>query len=70
MGIKINGCEYEPTEKDTKAVAVEMWYDRHYKHWVLYPVDIDGNQLVEAEYGFGKKEALSIKSSLEQEYIH
>lgn len=68
MALKINGCDYEPTYEEPKAVAVAMWYDRHYRHWVLYPVDADGNQLAEARYGFGKAEAKEIKADLEAEY--
>lgn len=68
MTLRINGCEYEPAYEEPKAVAVEMWYDRHYRHWVLYPVDADGNQLAEARYGFGKTEAKEIKADLEAEY--
>ena len=66
--IKINGKVCEPSFEEHEAVAVEMWYDRHYRHWVLYPIDAEGNQLVEAKYGFGKKEALAIKKDLETEY--
>lgn len=57
--------DVEPTFfEDRKAVDVECWYDRHYRHWVIYPVDAEGNQLEEASYGFGKKEAMEIKSDM------
>ena len=59
--------EWDGPDDDSKAVAVEMWYDRHYRHWVIYPVDAEGNQLHEARYGFGKAEALRIKKDIEQE---
>lgn len=52
---------------DPKAVDVVMWYDRHYRHWVIYPVDAEGNQLEEASYGFGKAEALAIKAEMLKE---
>ena len=53
----------EPDER--KPVAVEYWYDRHFWHWVIYPVDAEGNQMCEARYGFSKKEALEIKADFE-----
>ena len=65
--IKINGVEYEPND-DPKAIAVDMWYDRHRREWVIYPVDADGNQLAEARYGFSKQEAQAIKADIEEEY--
>ena len=69
LKIKIDGvaCEYIPEGKKA-AVKIEMWYDRSRREWVLYPVDEEGNQLVEARHGFGKAEALSIKKDLEKEY--
>lgn len=66
--IDLTGNRVEFEEEEHKAVAIEMWYDRHYRHWVLYPVDEEGNQLHEARYGFGKKEALKFKRDLEEEY--
>ena len=68
MTIKIVGFDVEELE-EKKAVAVDMWYDRHRREWVLYPVDSEGNQLVEARYGFSKAEAIEIKNDLEQEYL-
>lgn len=65
LRIKIKGWDGEPIER--KAARVEMWYDRHYRHWVIYPVDAEGNQLEEARYGFGKAEALEIKNDLIEE---
>lgn len=66
MVIKIVG--YEPQDyEEPKAVAVEMWYDRHYRHWVIYPVDAEGNQLEEARYGFGRKEAEQIRRDILEE---
>lgn len=55
-------------EVEHKAVAIEMWYDRSRRNWVLYPIDEEGNQMQEAVYGFGKKEALRIKKDLEEEF--
>lgn len=54
--------------EDKKAVKIEMWYDRHRREWVLYPVDEEGNQLTEARYGFSKAEAKGIKADLEKEH--
>ena len=68
MTIKIDGKEYIPTCEEPKAACIEMWYDRHQKHWVLYPVDADGTQIAEASYGFGKQEAIRIKKELEAEW--
>ena len=68
MTIKIDGKEYIPTGEQPKASRIEMWYDRHFRHWVLYPVDADGTQIAEATYGFGKPEALRIKAELEKEW--
>lgn len=68
MILRINGLEYIPVDEEKKAVAIEMWYDRSRRNWVLYPIDEDGNQLAEAVYGFGKAEALSIREDLRKEY--
>ena len=64
MAIRIKLVE---EQEERKAVGVDMWYDPHFRHWVLYPVDAEGTQLKEAAYGFGKKEALQIKKDLEAE---
>ena len=66
MVIKIAG--YDPEYKEPKAVSIDMWYDRHRREWVLYPVDEEGNQLAEASYGFSKAEAKQIRKDLEAEY--
>ncbi len=67
----VDGTEYTPGADEEKAVAIEMWYDRHRREWVLYPVDADGNQMAEATYGFSKEEAKARKADLEAEYnIH
>lgn len=55
-------------EVDKTPVKIECWYDRHYRHWVLYPVDKNGYQWVEARYAFGKKEAMETKAEMEKEY--
>ena len=52
-----------------EAVAVDMWYDRHYRHWVLYPVSKEGYQLAEATYAFGKAEAKETRRDMERELI-
>lgn len=67
MRIIVDGTEWNGEETESKPVTVEMWYDRHYRHWVIYPVDAEGNQLQEARYGFGKAEAQKIKKEIEQE---
>lgn len=67
MIIKVDGIEYTPDEHEAKADHIEMWYDRHFRHWVLYPVDAEGNQLTEARYGFGKAEAARIRQDMENE---
>lgn len=66
MVITIVGYEPQDYEEAT-AVAVEMWYDRHFRHWVIYPVDAEGNQLEEARYGFGRKEAEQIRRDILEE---
>lgn len=66
MTFKIEG--YEPAFEEAKPVRIEMWYDRHRRNWVLYPVDAEGNQLSEARYAFGKKEAKELKNDMETEY--
>ena len=68
MILKIDGIEYNPTDEEAKAAAVEMWYDRSRKEWVIYPVDAESNQIAPASYGFGKAEAKRIKKDLEVEY--
>lgn len=68
MTIKIDGVEYIPTFEKPKAAGVEMWYDRHCRHWVLYPVDAEGTQIAEATYGFNRAEAKRIKAELQEEW--
>ena len=63
--IRIKITDMEMHETDHEPVAVEMFYDPHYRHWVIYPVDAEWNQLAEARYGFGKAEAKSIKAEIE-----
>lgn len=53
----IDENEYEPTENERKAASVEMWYDRHRREWVIYPVDANGYQVAPARYAFSKSEA-------------
>ena len=65
----IEGQEYVPFQKeDAPAVEVRSWYDRHYRHWVLYPIDAEGNQLEEARYAFSKAEMKEVKADIEAEY--
>lgn len=61
--IKIKGWDGEIPER--KCTAIECWYDPHYRHWVLYPVDAEGNQLCEATYAFGKADAKAEKAAME-----
>ena len=69
MKIIVDGQEWIPSDEEAKAVRIEMWYDRSRKEWVLYPVDAEGNQMAEASYGFGKKDAMRIKADLESEWL-
>lgn len=64
--IRINLKRDDDYERNNNAAKIEMWYDRHRKEWVLYPVDKDGNQMSEASYGFGKKDAIETKKHLEE----
>ena len=59
---------WDEDREEPKAAAIEMWWDRSRREWVLYPVDADGNQLAEAVYDFRKAEALETKKILEAEY--
>ena len=58
---------FEGPMDEEPAVSIEMWYDRHRKEWVIYPVDANGNQLAPARFGFGKREALSIRADIAAE---
>lgn len=62
--IKLEGYGFH--EADHTPVGADMFYDPHYRHWVIYPVDAAGNQLAEARYGFGKAEAKAIKAEIEE----
>ena len=64
--IKIKLTDMEMHEDDHEPVGAYMFYDPHFRHWVIYPVDAEGNQLAEARYGFGKKEANEIKADIEE----
>lgn len=66
--IFVDGAEYVPTCGTVAAVAVERWYDRHRREWVLYPVDAEGTQVGEARYGFSKAEANEIEADIKLEY--
>ena len=66
--IFVDGIEYEPNAEEAKAVAIEKWYDRHERSWVLYPVDTEGNQLASAIYVYSKTEANAIQKDLAAEY--
>ena len=63
MTITLGRGDIEEVER--KAVRAEMWYDRHRREWVIYPVDEEGNQLEAARYGFSKREAQEIKDEIE-----
>jgi len=65
--IRIRITSMEMHEADHTPVGVDCWYDPHYRHWVIYPVDAEGNQLEEARYGFGKKEAQQIKKEIQNQ---
>lgn len=71
--LSVNGVPYEEhdvlDDREKEVGKIECWYDRHYRHWVIYPVDAEGNQLEEATYGFGKKEAMEIKAEMEERLI-
>lgn len=67
--IKLNGVEITGEPVERKCTGIECWYDPHYRHWVLYPVDENGYQLDEATYGFGKKEAVQMKKDMEAELV-
>ena len=69
MIIKINGEEYVPQEIERECTSISCWYDPHYRHWVLYPVDSEGNQLDEATYAFGKIDAKANKQAMQAELI-
>ena len=64
--IRIKLTSMEMHEDDHKPVGADMFYDPHYRHWVIYPVDAEGNQLAEARYGFGKAEAKAIRADIEE----
>ena len=68
--IFVNGEEVtDEIREDAVADHIECWYDPHFRHWVLYPVDAEGNQLEEATYAFGKKNALELKSEMEERLV-
>lgn len=71
--LAVNGIPYEEHEsiddREKEVGKIECWYDPHFRHWVLYPVDAEGNQLEEATYAFGKKEAMQIKAMMEERLL-
>ena len=62
--IKLNG-EDSYVMQERECTSISCWYDPHYRHWVLYPVDAEGNQLCEATYAFGKADAKASKQAME-----
>ncbi len=64
----VDGIEYTPgEERKPEAVAVEMWYDRRRREWVLYTVDENGYQVGDTRYAFTKTEANDLKKEMEKE---
>ena len=53
--MKIRG--YEPTEKESKAVTIDKWYNKSLRLWELTQKDEEGNQIGETVYVYGKKAA-------------
>ena len=67
MRIKIKDLDEPITGKSVK---IEMFYDPHLRLWTLYPVDENGYQTGNAEYAYGKKDALFTKQCMEDEYLN
>lgn len=49
---------------------IDMWYDRSLKLWTLQVKDKYDNQIGDASYITGKRNALKTKLELVKEYLH
>ena len=65
MTIKISE---EYTGFDTKVAAIDAWYDRHTRLWVVQKLNKDGFQIGDAEIVYGKAMAMKVKEELKAEY--
>ncbi len=45
-----------------------MYYDRHFRSWVVYPLDDEENQTGAAVYAYTKKEAEKLRNEFEERY--
>lgn len=66
--IIVDGVEWNGETAEGTAQAIEMWWDKHRRHWELWPVDENGYQLAETTYAFNRAEALKVKKELAEEY--
>ena len=66
MTFRIVGWDPEQ-QQEPKATHVDAWYDRHTRLWVIQCLDEDGYQVGDAQYVYGKKDAMDRKAELERE---
>lgn len=67
MAFTIKGYDYE-RERKKKVVSVDAWYDRHTRLWCIQLEDENGYQIGDAEWVYGKTDAMARKAELEAEY--
>ena len=58
----------EWTELDENITALDMWYDRHTKLWVIQKLNKDGYQIGDAVIVYGKKSAMETAEEIRKEY--
>lgn len=59
---------YEPKEENTVVDFIDYYYDPHIRLWTIQLRNSDGDQIGEAIYRYGKKDALKEVKDLEKKY--
>lgn len=69
MIFTINGYDFgDGLVEENKVVSVDAWYDRHTRLWCIQLEDENGYQVGNAEWVYGKADAMARKAELEEEY--
>ena len=67
MKFEIIGFDYD-AQFDETVVTVDAWYDRHTRLWVVQKLNKDGYQVGDADYVYGKADAMRVKKETEKDY--
>lgn len=67
MKIRIVGFDVSK-QFDETVVKIDAWYDKHTRLWVVQKLNKDGYQVGDADYVYGKTNAMEEKAELEKKY--